>query len=253
MTTHRTIQHLVDEQIRRAALRGAQTTRDDEHVVHWPVVTISREAGAGGTTLGRRIADRLGFACWDQELLARIAEESGAVESVLAAIDEQVRSSVAEFVTGLLVGVEYTQDEYRKALTRIVGSIAHQGAAVLVGRGGHVILGPERALRVRVVCPEGERVNRVMARDQLSEAAAHRRVRDVGAQAAAFMRLHFRTEIADPHCFDLLVNSGSLDVGQATELVVGAYQAKFGRLPEQLAPISRVRELGATTPVAAQG
>jgi len=77
------------------------------------------------------VADRLGFACWDQELLTRIAEKPGAIESILASADERVHSPMMEFARSLLVGFEYTQNEYRIVLTKVVGAIAHQGAAVV--------------------------------------------------------------------------------------------------------------------------
>lgn len=227
----RSVQKLVEEQIKKSSLHLQYAAPGSSEAEHWPVVAFSREPGAGGTTLGRSVADHLDFACWDQELLTRIAEESGAVESVLAAVDEQVHSSVTDFVRSLLVGIEYTQDEYRRVLTKVVGGIALNGAAVVVGRGGHLILGAARALRVRVVCPEEERMRRVALRDGLSDSAALKRVREAAADAAAFMKHHFKREIDDPHCFDLIVNSGSLNLVQATDLIIQAYRVKFGRLP----------------------
>lgn len=41
------------------------------------IVTISREFGSGGRTIGRELAKKLGVPCYDQELLEKIAEESG--------------------------------------------------------------------------------------------------------------------------------------------------------------------------------
>jgi len=119
----RKIEQLVEEQIRKAALRSRDRTEPVAPSAHWPLITISREPCAGGTTLGRSVAERLGFACWDQELLTRIAEKSGAIESILASVDERVHSSVMEFVRSLLVGFEYTQNEYRIVLTKVVGRL----------------------------------------------------------------------------------------------------------------------------------
>jgi len=240
----RSIEHLVEEQIQKASKRNVSGVRLETTVAHWPAITISREPCAGGTTLGRSIAERLGFACWDQELLTRIAEKSGAVESILAAVDERVHSSVMEFVRSLLVGFEYTQDEYRIVLTKVVGAIALQGAAVIVGRGGHLILGSSRSLRVRVVCPTSERVARMVQRDGVSESVAARRIRDLGSDIAAFMRHHFQQDAADPNNFDIIVNSGSLSIGSATDIVVAAYRAKFGQALDALpGPISRIGPL----------
>jgi len=232
----RKIEQLVEEQIRKAALRSRDRTEPVAPSAHWPLITISREPCAGGTTLGRSVAERLGFACWDQELLTRIAEKSGAIESILASVDERVHSSVMEFVRSLLVGFEYTQNEYRIVLTKVVGAIAHQGAAVVVGRGAHLILGPLRCLRVRVVCPTEERIARMVQRDGVSETVAARRIKEIGADISAFIRHHFQQDAAEPHNFDIVINTGSLNVASATDLVVAAYQARFRQTLETLAP-----------------
>ena len=41
------------------------------------VITISREFGSGGRTIGKRVAEALGIPCYDNELLLKIAQESG--------------------------------------------------------------------------------------------------------------------------------------------------------------------------------
>ena len=43
------------------------------------IVTISREFGSGGRTIGRMAAEKLGVPCYDQELIDKIAEESGLI------------------------------------------------------------------------------------------------------------------------------------------------------------------------------
>ena len=41
------------------------------------VITISREFGSGGRTIGRKVAEKLGIPCYDAEIIEKIAEESG--------------------------------------------------------------------------------------------------------------------------------------------------------------------------------
>lgn len=47
------------------------------------IITISREFGSGGRTIGKKAAERLGIPCYDSELLQKIAEESGFTESYI--------------------------------------------------------------------------------------------------------------------------------------------------------------------------
>ena len=64
-------------------------------------------------------------------------------------------------------------------------------------------------------------------------------------EAAAFIMHHFKKDVADPHGFDLVINSGVLGIAQATELVRQAYRAKFDQMPG-----ARDSEGGCEQPVA---
>ena len=48
------------------------------------VITISREFGSGGRTIGREVARQLGIKCYDSELIEKIAEESGLARDYIA-------------------------------------------------------------------------------------------------------------------------------------------------------------------------
>jgi cytidylate kinase len=240
------VQKLVEEQIRRANLfvdRGPVASVGHEH---WPVVTFSREPGAGGRTLAHKVSTRLGFTCWDRELVSRIAVESHAIESVLAGVDEHVDSSVTNFVRTLFIGNAYCQDEYGRMLVKVISSIGHKGASVILGRGAHAILDPGKTLRVRVVCPEPQRARRVAQRDGIDGAAALRKVRAAQEEVRAFIKHHFKEDVTDPHHFDLIVNTGNISVDQAVDLVLTAYRTKFGRLPE---PAAQGRDAASATPL----
>jgi hypothetical protein len=197
----------------------------------WPLIAISSEAGAGGSALGESIARSCAFDFWGPQLLALVAQELHAVETVLADVDGRVTSSVTDFIRSLLVGLEYSQDEYARALAKVVDRIGQHGASVIMGHGAHLILGARRALRVRVVCPERVRARRIAEDEGLTEAAAERVVTQRDREQARFIMHHFKMDIADPHGFDLVVNSGALDTAQVTELVREAYRTRFGRLP----------------------
>lgn len=47
------------------------------------IITISREFGSGGRTIGRRVTEKLGIPCYDAELIHKIAQESGFAENYI--------------------------------------------------------------------------------------------------------------------------------------------------------------------------
>jgi cytidylate kinase len=227
---------MADEQIRKSLARAWRPTPPRVEPAPGPIITVSRERGAGGAFVGRLVAQRLGFSFWDRDLLHRIAQEIGADEAALAAVDEHVHSPVAEFVESVLVGAEYTQSEYLRGLTRVVREIARRGSAVIIGRGAHLILGSERALRVRVVCPFPQRVARIAHKAGVSERVAAQRVRQADAETASFLRKHFHRDHDEPGSFDLVVNSSTLSATAAADLVGSAYAARFGPVLARDAP-----------------
>jgi len=214
----RSIEALVDEQARRWAL----PREERRHDLRRPVITLARLHGARGTDLARRVAEELGFDVFDQEIIHRIAESTQRSEGVVAALDERDRELLADWLGPFANPGYMSTAEYRTHLTRVVGLVAHKGGALIVGRGAHLILGKERALRVLAVAPLPARIRTVMEKEQLSERAARGRIEQVEAGRRAFLAQQFHAAFADPADFDLVVNTAALGVEGACAAVCHA-------------------------------
>ncbi len=214
----RSMEALVDEQARRWALPH----EGRRHDVRRPVITVARLHGARGTDLARRLAEELGFDVFDQEIIHRIAESTHRSERVVTALDERNRERLTEWLTAFANPSYMTTAEYRAHLTRVVGLVAHKGGAVIVGRGAHLILGKEGALRVLAVAPLGARIRTVMEKEGLSERAARLRIEEVEAGRRAFLTQQFHAAFADPSDFDLVVNTEALGIEGACAVVCNA-------------------------------
>jgi cytidylate kinase len=227
----RTVNEMVEHQIQRW-LAEQQKKRSEEHRLPErppPIVTISREAGARGTTLGHGVAERLGFRLWDQELVQRIAEQSGASEALLSAVDEQARNAIEDLLAGILMGDSFTEKEYLSQLMRVVHAIAQHGSAVVIGRGAQYVLPADAALRVRVVGSFEERVRSLSSARGLPEREARSEIEKIDRERLAFIRHHYHEDAGDPHGYDLIINSTTIPTERAVDVVVAAYHAKFPR------------------------
>jgi len=227
----RDAQRLVDEQVRKWE-RGERKRAGEEVAGPWPLITVSREFGALGTTTGERAAQKLGFSFWDQEIVHAIAEQTGIQEALLASLDEQTRTRIEDFIGESVFGAETTAAKYVRQLIRVVRTIERHGGAVVIGRGAQFILAPEAALRVRVVCPYQKRVAGYAEREGLSEGEAERRLVRVERERQTFIRRHYERAVGDPIHYDIMVNTDDIAPDQAADLLVAAYRAKFGRLPK---------------------
>jgi cytidylate kinase len=224
------VRDLVEQRVQQ--WMAEQRTRASERPVPEPpraVITISREAGTDGTELARAVAEALGFQLWDQELVQRVAERTGAPEVLLRAVDERSRNAIEELLTGILMGDAATEGEYLTQLMRVIHALSHHGAAVIVGRGAQFVVAAERALRVRVVAPVGVRVRKLASSRKLSDAAAQSELDKIDRERLHFVRYHFHRDASDPSAYDLVVNVGSMSASAAVEVILAAYRAKFPR------------------------
>jgi len=233
----RSIEILVDEQVRRWELLRKERC----HTLPRGVITVARQHGARGTELARRLAETLGFDLFDQVLIQRIAESTHLGERVVAALDERDRELMTDWLAAVASRSYLSPAEYRYHLAKVVGAIAHQGGAVIVGRGAHLILGPGRALRVLAVAPLECRIRTVMEKENVSEREARRRIVEVEADRRAFLAKQFHAEFSQPTDFDLVVNTAALGLDGACGVVLAALE----QLPAQ--------RTAAATPVGAAG
>jgi len=200
---------------------------------HWPVVTISREFGAQGAAIGRIVAKRFGFEFWDQELVHAMAEQTGVDEALLATLDEHARSDVEALIVGIFRGSAYTESEYLGQLMRVVHTINTHGGAVVIGRGSQFILGDEDALHVRAVCPRNIRLQGLRERRGLGKGQAEKELEKIEKDRIAFIEHHYQKDVRAAAAYDVVVNTGTLSLEQASDLVVSCYQARFGGIPKK--------------------
>ncbi|MFO0750089.1 MAG: cytidylate kinase-like family protein [Myxococcota bacterium] len=217
----------MEDQIRRWMAAQTRPVGPVTPVPRPHVVTVSREFGAQGEQLARVVAERMGYTCWDQELVHAIAESTQAPERLLESLDEHRRTSIDALAEVFRPASDVGDAGYLRELVRVVHTVAAQGRAVIVGRGCQFILGPSEALHVRVVAPVEHRVKGLVARRGWSEAQARAEVARVDADRKAFLKAGFGRDPTDPAGYDLVINLASFTLARAAEVVELAWAAKF--------------------------
>jgi len=200
------------------------------------VVCISREVGAEGETVGRLVADRLGLQYVDEEGIARAAERGG-IEHDEVAGTEQPKSRIRRVIelltdAGTATGVPGVEpaslraereDSYRSLIRGVIEEIASEGNAVIVAHAASMALaGTEGILRVLVTASPEERVKRLVETEGTANADAARLVRESDAARAEYFRRFYDIDQELPTHYDLVVNTDTLSLEQAAEIVVHA-------------------------------
>jgi cytidylate kinase len=197
------------------------------------IITVAREFGAGGARIAARVAVEFGFQLWDDELLVHLARKAEAELSAVRELDERQRDIIQDVFSGSLRRARFTGSKYRTLLTHTVADLAKRGAAVIVGRGANFLVEPEQALRVRVVCPLRQRIDRHAREAQVDWAQAALQVQQKDQERERFVRQLCAEQAADPSHYDLIVNTRDLSDEAAARLVTAAYRARFAPSPKQ--------------------
>ncbi len=192
-----------------------------------PYLTISREAGAGGSRIARLVGEAIGWEVLDRKLLECVAERYHTSPAVLELVDETTTSWITEMFGNWLDPATVSQMQYVCRLSRVILMAARAGKVVFVGRGAQFILPRERGLRVRIVAPQKYRVQQIMERRHLSFEEAREYVVKTDADRQECARQYYHHDITDPHLFDLVVNVEKLGPQRTAHLIADAAASCF--------------------------
>jgi cytidylate kinase len=214
----------------RHGFRGEGAALPPAEVPPAPCVTLSREAGARGGTIGRRVARRLGWQVYDRELLEYLAQDAVMRQGLLDGLAPAALAWVEARLEELLRAQQVSQHPAIVNLARVVLGLGAQGRAVLVGRGAGCILPRSGTLNVRVVAPLPERIAYLGQWLRLPAEEAAEMVRQRDERRAEFLAVHFHRRPDEVHQYDLVLNSGPLGEDLCADLIIRAVQAREGRL-----------------------
>ena len=197
-----------------------------------PFVTVSRQAGAGGRTFARHLAERLNevdpaehpWVVWDRDLVERAAHEHHIPESMVAQLESYHRTAFDEILAALFSVSEMPDlDEnqlYRRVAYTIRG-VARAGRAVIVGRGGvYATRGMLGGVHVRLVAPVERRIKHLAELRHVPEKDAAAEVHRLDAEREKFHRRFSIGQALLPEVFTITLNTAHFPEEQLVECVL---------------------------------
>lgn len=182
------------------------------------IITVEREYGSGGGVIAEKIAKRLGWRLWDQQLTDEIARRMGCHRSVVEEHEERRDPVFYRLMKSFMLGsfegsVNAPQlrmvdtDYVRRVVEQILTEAADAGNCVIVGRGAAYYLTKRRdALHVFIYAPLHDKIRRLQAMGK-SEKEAIRLVETVDEDRADFIKRYFNVIWPERHRFHLMINS----------------------------------------------
>ena len=191
------------------------------------IITISREFGSGGRTIGRESAAKLGIPCYDAELIEKIAEESGFSKAYVAQRGEYAQSGsvFAHAISDRDYNGHSLQDDLWAAQCRVIQKLAEDGTCVIVGRCADYLLRDKAdCLRVFIHADMESRARRIVEQYGERSEAPEKRLRDKDKRRAAYYQFYTDMKWGNIRNYHVTLNSGVLGIETCVETLVHLYK-----------------------------
>lgn len=199
------------------------------------VITISRETGCGGHTVGKMLAQRLGYDFYDKELISLVAKEMHLDEDTTAENGETMSDKTyIDMASGFIPFSRKDKvpvDKIQETQNKIIQTIAQKGNCVIVGRGAdYVLAGKKDAFHVFIHANMKHRIERVQRHDGISGKENRiRRELEVKDHSRGMLYQFFTgREWGRVSNCNLSIDTGIFTKNQATEIILDAMEKYNG-------------------------
>ena len=188
------------------------------------VITISREFGSGGRTIGRKVAEKLGIPCYDAEIIEKIAEESGYSGDYIRSEGEGASDRwLSNLFSNRTMGPT-NQDTIWVIQSRIIRELAEKGPCVIVGRcADYVLRGQADLLNVFIHADPQKRAERIVREYGERDASPLERIREKDRRRAAYHRFYTGLKWGHAQNYHLCLDSGVLGIDKCADLIASLY------------------------------
>lgn len=188
------------------------------------IITISREFGSGGRTIGRKVAEKLGIPCYDAELIQKIAQESGFAENYIKEAGEYAPGGfLASALSNRAFGP--TNEDYLWNIQyQVITDLAEKESCVIVGRCADYILKDKAdCLTVFIHADMYFRANRIVRVYGEREESPEQRLKDKDKRRAAYHRFYTNMKWGQAQNYHLCLDSGVLGIDKCVETICNMY------------------------------
>ncbi len=192
------------------------------------IITISRQFGSGGRTIGKQVAASLGIPVYDKDIIEKTAEKSGFAREYIAEHGEY--KSAGQWVGNILaasnsVGGISNGDLIWVTQRKIILDIAKEESCVIVGRCADYILeGQADLLKVFVYADKKFRAKRIVEEYGESSVAPEKRLKSKDKKRAAYYKYYTEMEWGDVKNYTISLNSGEIGIDKCSEILVDLYK-----------------------------
>ena len=188
------------------------------------VITISREFGSGGRTIGKMVAQALGIPCYDAEILHKIAQESGFSEGYIREAGEYTPGGVRANVFSNRAYGPTNEDNLWNIQYQIITKLARKESCVIVGRcADYILRNTADCLKVFIHADMDFRAKRIVEVYGDREASPEQRLRNKDKRRSAYHRFYTNRKWGQSQNYHITLDSGVLGLERCADIIRALY------------------------------
>ena len=196
------------------------------------VITINREVGSGGRTVGRKLAEKLGVKYCDKAVIEGLTQKFGLTPERIEDIKAQKKSwwnDITNYYNTLVNSADMPMEAETKldnnsmfeTEKRILQELATQSSCVVAGRTGFMVFRNwPNHLNIFIQASLEHRVQRVMRRQNVSEKEARDIIERIDASRETYIRKYEDTSRYDTRNYQLVISMDDLSEDDAVDVIM---------------------------------
>ena len=194
------------------------------------VITIAREFGSGGHLLAEMLGKKLGLQVYDKEFIRMAAQRSGMDEKYIM----QNEQSIPSFWLKCIFSQNYGKSLERSlspddvlfvSESKIIEELVKKGPCIIVGRCADFILKDNHnAVKVFCYSDYDSAYKRCIDEYGIKSDVAETEIRRINRNRIAHYEYYTGEKWGDPHHYNLMINTGSISLPMACELIMEVYR-----------------------------
>lgn len=202
------------------------------------VITINRELGSGGRTVGEKLAAKLGVRFYDKALIKALEEKYNLTVEEIENLKGRNHSWWAEFARGFILAEKsktmyyneisaldepdvLTTDEMYETEKKILSEIAEEESCIITGRLGFAVFANHpNHMSILIQAPMEQRIQRVMKKQMLSREAAEDVIKKVDKMRERYVNKYAKTSRYDTRNYDLVISMAGHTEDEVADLIM---------------------------------
>ena len=200
------------------------------------IITIGRQCGSGGKLIGEMLAGKMGVKCYDKELLAMAAKDSGLCEELFEKHDERPTSSFLYSLVMDSYSMGYTASGYSDmpinhkiflAQFDTIKKLADEASCVIVGRcADYALEDYPNVVSVFITGDDKDKLKRLQELYKVDESKAKDIMIKTDKQRSNYYNYYSNKKWSDPRSYDLCINSSKVGADGAVDVIMNFAKVK---------------------------